>query len=118
MPPRTPEEMREVVARMAEDLRRLQAGWRPGPAELVDAPKLDGWMFGVDDGGYLYLVGLVTGHPSWPGEERVVTTSPLVAAGRSWTWARTVSRFYVLGEPAPIGQELRRHVATFPEVPQ
>ncbi|WP_410494117.1 DUF6634 family protein [Devosia sp. BK] len=79
------------------DLARLRSGWRPEPRILERAPRLDHWSVGEpQDFGLVRLLGTVTGHPLLP-DHRVVTTSPLVALEtQRGTWARTVSRFYVL----------------------
>lgn len=79
------------------DLARLRSGWRPEPRILERAPRLDHWSVSEPlDFGLVRLLGTVTGHPLLP-DHRVVMTSPIVAIdthGRSW--ARTVSRLYLL----------------------
>ena len=84
----------------AIDLARFYADVQPTPMELADAPVLERWK-PLMRAGDIALEGLVTGHPRLPGGE--IVTSPLVQLDRSLTWARTVSRYYRLGNPAGHG---------------
>ena len=83
---------------LLSDLARLRAGWRPEKAILVRAPRLTDWSITEPEAfGLVRLVGTVMHHPILQ-DNRVVATSPLVALDtRTLAWARTVSRFYVLG---------------------
>ena len=79
------------------DVARLRCGWRPEASDLQKAPRLDRWsIIENDDFGLVRLRGVVTGHACLP-DRRAVITSPLVAVDtRKQSWARTVSRLYVL----------------------
>lgn len=68
-----------------------------GPsAELLSAsPHLDLWQpIRID--GDLCLAGAVSGHPLL--QSSFITTSPLIALRPAEGWARTISRFYQLGQ--------------------
>jgi hypothetical protein len=60
-----------------------------------DAPVLEKWC-AVHFGGYPHLFGQVSGHPRL-GDQRYIATSPYFQIDPSGAWARTWSRFYVLG---------------------
>jgi hypothetical protein len=64
--------------------------------ELDGAPRIENWS--VITRPMLALQGMVTGHPLLG--DRNVVTSELYAIDRGAGWARTLSRFYVLGTPA------------------
>ena len=83
------------------DLARLRAGWRPDKYSLNLAPRLAHWSVSpINAVGLFNLVGIVTGHPRLP-DHRQVSTSLLIALDTgNLRWARTLSRFYVLGPPA------------------
>jgi hypothetical protein len=85
------------AARRALD--RLTGCWLPGPAELVDAPILDFEGF-VDDGPFVALHGRVYAHPIILRGHRCVTSVLVAYDGRRGLWARTISRWYLVG-PAP-----------------
>lgn len=77
--------------------RRVQRGDAPTPAELAAAPRLDAWC--VDGTGrYAVLRGIVTGHPRLI-DGSAIRTSALLWLADDGTAARTVSRWYALGEP-------------------
>lgn len=63
-----------------------------------DAPHLDRWAFGARPAAC--LVGLSSGHPILEGTERLITTSDLILISEDGAWARTLSRWYRLGDPA------------------
>ncbi|WP_371170032.1 DUF6634 family protein [Aliiroseovarius sp. 2305UL8-7] len=69
----------------------------PSPSNLAIAPRLERWRT-VTDRNSTRLRGEVTGHPIL-FDQRIVT-SPLLALDQDKKWARTISRYYVLGEPA------------------
>lgn len=97
----TRQEKREAAL---EDLRRLDAGWRPGEATLAVAPLIDDWLVASEPGrpGYS-LYGAVTDHPDLnvDSDVRLMRTSPVVWLDVDARIARTVSRWYRLGEPHP-----------------
>ena len=84
-----------TLSRAIEDIKRLKTGWRPSPHDLADAPLLTSWSFAGDMmAGGTHLCGIVISHP----RVRSGTfwhTSVLVAIDtQTWSWARTVSRYY------------------------
>jgi hypothetical protein len=91
----------EKVRMAMIDVERLKQGWRPSPALLVEEPLLADWDFAGSFGaGSTVLAGVVTGHPKL-GSGGFCTTSLLVAIDtHQWSWARTLSRFYRLENPA------------------
>lgn len=89
---------------LAADLRRLAADTAPTPAELTAAPLLEGWRWHQQPVGF--LVGMVQGHPRLP--DGPVSTSPVIVHSPAHSWVRTVSRFYVLGQPDPQAGAPRR----------
>ena len=89
---------------LADDCERLALG-RPVSAILLqNAPLLEDWVPVVTPLG-LRLVGQVTGHPLH--HDRAVATSPVWFADPDGTWARTLSRFYLLGPPLQHDDDLR-----------
>ncbi len=92
--------MHRKIRAARRSLVRLRAGWRPGPDTLEEAPRLENWRFLEVAPRAAVLVGTVIGHPRL-GTRPNVSTSYLIGLDASrLTWARTLSRFYVLGEPA------------------
>jgi hypothetical protein len=82
----------ERLRDLADDLDALGDGHGPPPASLAGAPVLEGWspeVFPVR-----VLKGSALGHPGIPNGRTVLTTE--VMATDDATWARTVSRYYVL----------------------
>lgn len=71
-------------------------GAPPGPRDLDFAPALDDWSAGLALGNFYNLDGVVSGHPIIDDGD-VVFTSPLLNLAEDLTWARTLSRFYILG---------------------
>ena len=67
----------------------------PTDAILEDAPVLSDWC-AVHLGAYPHLFGQVSGHPRL-GDQRYIATSPYFQIDPAGAWARTWSRFYVLG---------------------
>jgi hypothetical protein len=95
--------------RLAADIERLSAAGRPTLDDLADAPILDMWrpVRRLSVG----LIGIVRRHPSL-ADGRVILTSEVFALNGAGddtkdgaggftnaTWARSFSRFYVLGRP-------------------
>ncbi|QYO77753.1 DUF6634 family protein [Devosia salina] len=99
------EHMRRKIAAARKSLQRLRAGWCPGPDILELAPRLHDWRFIQVEPRGTILVGTVIGHPRL-GDRPYVQTSYLIGLDATHLkWARTLSRFYVLGEPMgyPVG---------------
>lgn len=86
----------ERLRDLADDLEASETGHGPPADILAGAPVLDDWAFGIAP--VQVLVGIASGHPSITGGRRVVTTQ--VVATDNATFARTLSRYYVLGRPA------------------
>jgi len=81
---------------LADDVEAVAAGFGPSAADLADAPVLDGWDCDVI--ATPILRGRVSGHPNIV-ENHSVRTSEVFLTDRR-TWARTLSRWYVLRTPA------------------
>ena len=62
-----------------------------------DAPLLDRWVFAERP--VACLMGYSTGHPVLEGSGRLITTSDLCLIAENGAWARTLSRWYRLGDP-------------------
>jgi len=72
----------------------------PAPDTLATAPLLDPWQVVVSSRAPVaILLGSVTDHPRLP--DGPVETSVLLALDPQGRWARTLSRWYRLGEPYP-----------------
>ena len=87
----------EVVATGLRELAKLQGGHVPSDRELDQAPVLTGWLIEDMSNGLRRLVGFVTGHPTIP--PGWCRTSVLLFVAADGSWARTISRYYRLGEP-------------------
>ncbi|WP_434725719.1 DUF6634 family protein [Mesorhizobium sp. RIZ17] len=66
-------------------------------ATLSDAPILENWRLGVRPA--FCLEGLSTGHPLLPGCRRPIATSNIWAFSPQLGLARSLSRWFRLGEP-------------------
>lgn len=73
----------------------LSAGSVPGPADLKDAPLLL-LQKTFDDGGAMFFVGRVFGHPLIDEGHRCRTSLVVGFEGDRIGWARTISRWYRL----------------------
>jgi len=96
---------RRRVADLRRDLEGLdpRRRGRPARAEFEGAPILEGWRLLFAPGEtQVSLLGQVRDH-SYIGEGRSAVTSPVVALDPGRTWARTMSRYYRLGDPVPAG---------------
>jgi len=83
---------------LADDLDAIAEGRSPDAEILAKAPVLSNWTFFAVPGG-IRLMGVVEGHPeARPGP---ILTSMLYAVDPKLEWARTLSRFYRLGDCAP-----------------
>ena len=86
---------------LARDLRALLDGCPPrigGPAQM--RPVIHGWDYALRQD--LCLSGTVTGHPAGiGGKGRITVTSGLWVLDRTRGFARTLSRWYRLGDENP-----------------
>lgn len=92
------DELRKRAADMHRDIDLLASGWRPDGRVLAESPIIERWSV-VERGPAIAMIGQATGHPRFPGENRPVLTSPIIAIDLEGRWARTQGRFYRLGEP-------------------
>ncbi|MCJ2121774.1 DUF6634 family protein [Methylobacterium sp. J-077] len=83
---------------LAEDLERIARGEHPGELDLRDAPYLFDWQLFLMP--LPYLLGTVFGHPKIE-DGHICRTSELITFDPVTGYARTFSRFYRLGSPAP-----------------
>ena len=82
---------------LADDLDAIARGRSPEVDVLARAPILSEWCFFAAPGG-VRLMGVVEGHrEAGPGP---ILTSTLYAVDPKLEWARTLSRFYRLGDCA------------------
>ncbi len=89
-----PDQLVADARRLADDLALLASGAPPSPEMLADAPVLDFWWPGIRRTGA--LCGVVSGHPVLVTGRSIITTE-LCAIDSDGLWARTFSRFYLLG---------------------
>ena len=82
--------------KLAADLRLIATGEAPLPSDLLTAPVLDQWQ--VRHHPVPHLVGIGSDHPTLPDGR--IFTSELHLLDGDHGWARTTSRFYVLGDRA------------------
>lgn len=85
------------LQRLARDLERARQGHHPSQRELDRAPLLENWQYAYR--AEICLVGTVSGHPEIT-DNHLNKTSGLWLLSRDRGYARTHSRFYVLGRPA------------------
>ncbi|AWN37703.1 DUF6634 family protein [Methylobacterium radiodurans] len=85
----------ETLRALADDLERIADGGGPTAEDLAHAPVLEQWESAARI--TRCLVGVVGGHPNLPSGKQVRTSEVYATDGRSW--ARTLSRFYVLRTP-------------------
>jgi len=81
------------LERLAADLRTVANGIGPRPQDLEAAPVIDNWAFARRP--MTSMVGIMVGHPRL--EDGLVHTTEIWAIDRHRGWARTLSRYYVLG---------------------
>lgn len=79
---------------LARDLRAIAQGTSPTPADLDAAPVVDHWRWSSRT--MRTVIGTLKGHPRLP--DGPVHTTELWAVDLEHRWARTLSRFYVLGD--------------------
>ena len=83
------------IHNLSRDLRLFEELKAPTMTEFVDAPVLENWC--TVDRAEPALAGVVTGHPLL-GDRRIVT-SGLYLLDPTMGYARTLSRWYRLGNP-------------------
>ncbi|QDG77707.1 DUF6634 family protein [Labrenzia sp. PHM005] len=88
----------EKLQVLLDDLKSLRAGAYPSRDTLRNAPFLDDYR--VITRGIAVLSGDVTGHPIISGTNEPMLSSPLFVVLKDIGAARTLSRWYRLGERA------------------
>ncbi|MFN3133922.1 DUF6634 family protein [Roseibium sp.] len=88
----------EKLQGLLDDLKALRAGNYPSLMTLSNAPFLDDYS--VISRGIAALSGEVTGHPTISGNNEPMLSSPLFVVLKDIGAARTLSRWYRLGERA------------------
>lgn len=83
-------------AALVSDMQKIKEG-APMDRLFADAPLLDRWVFGERPAAC--LMGESTGHPVLEGTGTLITTSDLILISQDHAWARTLSRWYRLGDP-------------------
>jgi hypothetical protein len=90
-------ELPSTLHRLADDIESLRQRGQPHAGDLRAAPNLDQWTVVMTPLG-MRLTGIVSGHPLL-GDRRVMTSALWIADPKA-QWARTLSRYYRLGEPS------------------
>lgn len=85
-----------LLRSLLSDMEAIAQGQHPGRNILNDAPLLHGWTRTARP--EPCLTGIVDGHPGI-GDLRPAITSGLWVLAPELGYARTLSRFYALGEP-------------------
>lgn len=93
---------RDWIDKALHAISTAEAG--PSYADIANSQALSDWMPALSPFAHLILVGEVVGH-SILGT-RSITTSQLIAIHPEARWARTVSRWYRLAQPAPASKEI------------
>lgn len=88
----------EKLQALLDDLKALKAGNYPSTTTLSKAPLLNDYL--VIKRGIAALSGDVTGHPTISGNNEPMVSSPLFVVLNDIGAARTLSRWYRLGERA------------------
>lgn len=86
------------LQRLLDDLKAMRAGNYPSPSTLSNAPFLDDYS--IVSRGIAALSGDVTGHPTISGNDAPMVSSPLFVVLKDIGAARTLTRWYRLGERA------------------
>ncbi|MGB3486977.1 MAG: DUF6634 family protein [Xanthobacteraceae bacterium] len=85
------------LRRLLQDLESLRAGQTPNRKQLAHAPVINDWrIIGRPEP---CLAGKVTGHPNIKNGHMAITT-PLWLIAPMHGYARTLSRYYLIGRPA------------------
>lgn len=82
---------------LADELRAIRDETAPTNRDLAHVPRIEDWKAGTRE--VRVLTGRVYGHPDVADGRRIVTSDLYASDGA--TWARTLSRYYRLGRPAP-----------------
>jgi hypothetical protein len=88
--------LEDSLTTLLSDIRDLRTSEVPRSLDLMSAPAIDQWSFGLVPA--RCIVGSVRGHPILSNRARV-HTSQLVLIDPENGWARTWSRYYRLGAP-------------------
>jgi len=88
----------ERLQRLAVDLTNLREGRGPTEADLAEAPFLASWCRELRPA--FCLAGHVVGHPRLTEAGQLIVTSDLWVLNEDEGWARTLSRWYRLGQRA------------------
>lgn len=88
----------ERLQRLVVDLTSIRDGCGPTEADLADAPFLEGWSRELRPA--FCLAGHAVGHPILTGIGQLIVTSDLWVLNEEEGWARTLSRWYRLGQRA------------------
>jgi hypothetical protein len=100
MQPHLTPEHRAVLLHLASIIDLAMEG--PSPEDLASAPVLDPWrILLTEEQPMLVLGGRVQDHPLLPGD-RIIATSQLIRLEVEAGWARTISRWYRLGQPLSV----------------
>ena len=92
------EKLTRLLRDLSDDLDSIRNGRAPDKVTLAAAPLLKNRrVIATPDG--LRLTGCVDGHPLL-GSRQIVTSPVWALNTEREPWARTLSRFYTLGEPA------------------
>jgi len=91
------------LKRLVADMEKVAAGMLPEEIAVpTETPTLNDW-YGVALETPA-LVGYSNGHPRLVGTRRLITTSDLWLISHDQRWARTLSRWYRLGEQMKVQQ--------------
>ncbi len=95
-------DMINKLQRLIEDLKMLRDGKGPVSETLDDSPALYDWNQTTRPA--VCLEGFVQEHPRL-GRNRLIITSDLYYLDPELQFARTLSRFYRLGNPVRFGRQ-------------
>jgi hypothetical protein len=99
-------ELEQKIRSAAADLQRLEEGWRPSEADRMGAVMLKDWVIGIEPHtNQTVFWGEAIGHPILG--DKFIVTSPVLWVSKDRKIARTLSRWYRLGEPAVLSLEPR-----------
>lgn len=87
----------QLVHSLSKDLRRIESGIGLTIEDRIQAPRIEDWK--VTYRLELALSGVVRGHPRLA--DGPVTTSGLFLLDEKNGYARTLSRYYILGRRQP-----------------
>lgn len=87
----------ERLSALVSDMERIRRGVSVAKLAGDTPPLLDCWSRAVRPAPC--LMGLSSGHPRLTGTGRLILTSDLWLISADSQWARTLSRWYRLGDP-------------------